>query len=144
MAAPFVRSTYNYDMDLASYDSGLECLDLSLTVQDARDEVDINTIVRRFGLTGQLPDEVRVPEYGDFVGLTDYHAAMTAVAQANESFDKLPADMRTRFNNDPERFVDFCLDERNRDEMTKMGLLKPVEPAPPAAPGVPAEPAPEV
>lgn len=144
MTVPFVRSTYNYDADLASYDSGLLCEDLSLAVQDARDEVDINTIVRRFGLTGQLPDEVRVPQYGDFVGLDDYHSAMNAVADANESFDALPADLRSRFNNDPAVFVEFCLDERNRDEMTKLGLLKPVEPAPPAAPGVPAESAPEV
>lgn len=144
MTVPFVRSTYNYDADLASYDSGLLCEDLSLAVQDARDEVDINTIVRRFGLTGQLPDEVRVPQYGDFVGLHDYHSAMNAVADANESFDALPADLRSRFNNDPAVFVEFCLDERNRDEMTKLGLLKPVEPAPPAAPGVPAESAPEV
>lgn len=135
MTVPFVRSTYNYDADLASYDSGLLCEDLSLAVQDARDEVDINTIVRRFGLTGQLPDEVRVPQYGDFVGLDDYHSAMNAVADANESFDALPADLRSRFNNDPAVFVEFCLDERNRDEMTKLGLLKPVEPAP-------AEPAP--
>lgn len=137
MTVPFVRSTYNYDADLASYDSGLLCEDLSLAVQDARDEVDINTIVRRFGLTGQLPDEVRVPQYGDFVGLDDYHSAMNAVADANESFDALPADLRSRFNNDPAVFVEFCLDERNRDEMTKLGLLKPVEPAP-------AEPAPVI
>jgi hypothetical protein len=39
----------------------------------------------------------------------------------------LPADIRFRFLNDPGRFVDFCSDPANRDEMSKMGLLRPSE-----------------
>lgn len=127
--APFLRTPYNYDVEAASDESGLECADPSLAVQDARDEVDINTIVRRFGLTGKLPEDVPAPSYGDFVGITSYHDAMNAVAKAHESFDAMPADVRSRFQNDPGQFVEFCSDPANVDEMRKLGLVVPEVPA---------------
>lgn len=125
MKAPFVRSPYNYDVDAVSNETGLKCEDASLAVQDQRDEVDINTIVRRFGLTGKLPEDVRMPSYGDFVGVSDYHSAMNAVALANEAFDAMPAEVRARFENDPGAFVDFCSDPKNLAEAGKLGLVKP-------------------
>jgi phage internal scaffolding protein len=139
--APFVRSPYNYDRMAASNASGLRCRDPSLAVQDQRDEVDINTIVRRFGLTGMLPEDVRAPQYGDFQGINDYHGAMNAVCLANESFDALSPEVRFRFQNDPGAFVDFCLDPANKAELTKLGLVEaPVAPivdvaAAPGSPG---------
>jgi len=57
----FVRSPYNYDMAKASVESGLACEDASRAVQSQREDADINVIVKRFGLTGQLPQNVRVP-----------------------------------------------------------------------------------
>lgn len=127
MSAPFVRSPYNYDVDEASDESGLRCKDPSLAVQDAKDEVDINTIVRRFGLTGQLPEDVRAPTYGDFTGVGNYHDAMNAIALANEAFDEMPAEVRYRFGNDPAAFVDFCSTPGNEDEMRKLGLIIPAK-----------------
>lgn len=121
----FVRSAYNYDMDAASNESGLKCEDVSLAVQSSRDEVDINTIVRRFGLTGELPTDLRAPTFGDFVGINDYHSAMNAVARANEAFMEMPAEVRSRFGNDPQEFVAFCSDPANASEMAKLGLLSP-------------------
>lgn len=121
----FLRTEFNYDRDAASLESGLRCDDVSLAKQSFADEADINTIVRRFGLTGQLPSGVEAPTYGDFVGVFDFHSAMNAVAQARESFDKLPADVRYRFNNDPGQLVDFCSDEANRAEAEKLGLVVP-------------------
>jgi phage internal scaffolding protein len=118
----------NYDkngFDKASDETGLKCLDKSLTKQSFAEEADINTIVRKFLQTGELPTNVRLPTYGDFTGLTDYHAAMNAVAQANEAFDQLPANIRTRFHNDPGEFVDFCSDDKNREEAIKLGLVPP-------------------
>lgn len=123
--APFVRNPYNYDVDVASDESGVKCEDVSLAVQSERDEVDINTIVRRFGLTGKLPDDIRVPQYGDFTGISDYQSALHAVMAAEESFMQLPADVRKRFDNDPGAFVAFCSDPANLAEMRTMGLLKP-------------------
>lgn len=119
----FLRTPYNYDTMEASDASALECLDPSLAQQHARDECDINTIVKRFGLTGELPNGVRAPQYGDFTAATDYHTAMNAVISAQESFMQLPAEIRTRFNNDAGAFVDFCSDENNRAEAEKLGLI---------------------
>lgn len=124
----FIRSPFNYDRDLASLESGLKCEDGSRTQQSFAEEVDINTIVRRFGLTGELPQDVAAPTYGDFVGVYDFHTAMNAVAKAHEAFDAMPAQVRSRFNNDAGAFVDFCSDEANREEAVKLGLVVPPEP----------------
>ncbi len=132
----FLRTPYNYDTMQVSNETGLECLDESLAQQHARDETDINTIVRRFGLTGELPNGVRAPQYGDFTEATDYHTAMNAVISANNAFMQLPADVRSRFNNDAGAFVDFCSDEKNRAEAQSLGLIvgSPSEPTPNPAP----------
>lgn len=121
--APFVRAAYNYDMNAASDESGLECKDVSLAQQHFAEECDINTIVKRFGLTGELPSDVRAPTYGDFVGIVDFHSAMNAIARANEAFDEMPAEVRARFQNNPAEFVAFCSDEKNRAEAEKLGLV---------------------
>lgn len=139
---PFVRSAYNYDQDEASDEAGLVCLDASRTKQSFRDEADINTIVRRFHLTGELPVGVRMPEYGDFEDVVDFQSAMNAIAVARESFDAMPAAVRERFHNDPAEFVAFCSDEANRAEAEKLGLVPRVEL--PAAVNVVGPEAPEV
>lgn len=125
MEKVFCRSAYNYDMDAASDVSGLKCLDESLAKQSFAEESDINTIVRRFNLTGQLPENVAAPVYADFDEVFDYHSAMNAIAKAHEAFDEMPADIRARFQNDPALFVDFCSDDKNREEAEKLGLVIP-------------------
>lgn len=127
---PFIRSPFNYDTDEASNETGLVCDDDSLAVQSERDECDINTIVRRFGLTGVLPSGVRQPTYGDFVGVSDYQSALAVIESADESFYAMPADVRARFGNDPAQFVDFCSDPANLSEMRKLGLAVPETPEP--------------
>lgn len=133
---PFVRSANNYDTMLVSNKTGLKCEDVSLAKQSFAEEADINTIVKRFGLTGQLPSDVRMPVSGDFTEITDFHQAMNAVRQAEESFMEMPAHVRARFNNDPGLFVDFCMDDNNREEAVKLGLVPP-KAVPAAAPAAP-------
>lgn len=122
---PFVRSAYNYDTEAASDESGLECKDVSLAKQAFAEECDINTIVRRFGLTGELPQGLRAPVYADFDDVVDYRTALHSVMAAEAAFMELPADVRARFQNDPQQFVAFCSDERNRAEAEKLGLIVP-------------------
>lgn len=123
----FLRTGHNYDRDEASLESGVLNDSPSLTKQSFAEECDINTIVERFGLTGELPTDIRAPQYADFDEIFDYHSAMNAVAQAREAFDAMPADVRARFSNDPGAFVDFCADENNRDEAVKLGLVLPAK-----------------
>lgn len=120
-----IRSAYGYDREEVSRETALRCEDGTRTQQHQRDEADINTIVRRFGLTGQLPSGVRAPSYGDFSGVDDYRSALDALRAAEDSFMKMPAATRKRFDNDPQAFVEFCSLESNREEMIKLGLIPP-------------------
>lgn len=132
----YVRQPYAYDTNQVSDETGLKCLDKSRTQQQFAEESDINTIVNRFLKTGQLPDNVRVPQYGDFTEVMDFQTAMNAVREAQESFDRLPGQMRARFHNDPQELLEFVSDADNYDEALKLGLVQPrPEPAPvPEAP----------
>lgn len=120
---PFIRSEYNYDMAAASNETAIDTGTEGGAKQSFKDECDINTIIKRHGLGYELPENPSVPQYGDFDGITDYHSAMNATAKAREQFDQLPADLRSRFENDTAKFVDFCLDPANIQELRKMRLL---------------------
>lgn len=127
MKQVFFRSGFNYDVDAASIESALECKDDSLALQSAEEESNINTIVRRFGLTGELPNDLKVPQSGDFTNIPDFHTAMNLVRKTQEEFLKVPADVRARFGNDPQAFMKFIEDDANYEEARRMGLLKPVQ-----------------
>lgn len=128
MTKVFVRNPYNYDMALVSQETGLECKDPSLAQQHMKDECDINVIVERFGVTGQLPQAPLEPSYGDFSGVTDYHTALNAIKAADTAFMGLPAQLRARFDHDPNALLQFLQSEQNRDEAIMLGLIdgKPV------------------
>lgn len=140
----FVKSAMNYDKRQNSRENALYIPDNpeveALTKQEFRDETDINTLLRRFGVTGQFPKNVRMPVYGDFDQISDFHSATNAIALASESFEQMPAQIRERFQNDPERFVEFCLDDRNRPEAEKWGLVAPTEAPPPVVVATPPTP----
>lgn len=125
---PFLRTPYNYDVDKVSDETGLSCPELTLAQQNFKDECDINHIVRQFGLTGELPGKPMSPQYGDFTGVLDYHSAVNAVLAAQDDFMELPAQLRSRFNNDPAQLIDFLNNDENREEATKLGLVaaKPI------------------
>lgn len=138
---PLVRTRFNYDADLVSEATGICCPEETKAQQQFKDETDINTIVRKFGLTGQLPDNVTMPTYVDYEGIFDFQTAMNAVLQAEEAFMAMPADVRTRFGNDPQAFLEFCGDDKNRDEAIRLGLVpSPLVVAPPLASDASSEP----
>jgi phage internal scaffolding protein len=123
MTKVFVRNPYNYDMALVSQETGLECKDPSLAQQHMKNECDINIIVERFGVTGQLPQTPLEPSYGDFSGVTDYHTALNAIRASDEAFMALPAKIRARFDHDPNALLNFLQNEENRDEAIQIGLI---------------------
>lgn len=94
-----------------------------MTKQSFAKECDINEIVRKFGVTGELPQNVRMPTFGDFTTVSDFKSAMDAIALAHEAFDAMPAEWRTRFDNDPQKFLEFTSDEDNREEAIRMGMV---------------------
>lgn len=125
---PFVRGPYNYNTATVSDLTGLSCGDESLAVQDAAEECDINTIMRKFG-QGDLPNKYDELQYPDFTGVKDFQSAMNAVREAGESFMMLPATLRAEFKNDPAEFLSFVQDDKNRDRAVQLGLVPPKPPA---------------
>lgn len=134
---PFVRSPYNYDVNKASDESGLLCEDESLTVQAEAEDADINTIVKRFGLTGMMPQNVRMPMSGDFAEATDYHTSLNRLIAADQAFMEFPAHIRARFDHDPAKMIEFCENPANLEEARKLGLAVPAPVAAPAASDAP-------
>lgn len=126
-----IAAAYDYELFAERSDeSALACpAGSSLTKQSFAEEVDMNTIIRRFGLSGELPTGVRMPEYGDYSNVVDFKSAMDAQAIAHEAFDAMPAAVRSRFDNDPGKFVAFCLDKENMVEARKLGLVPATEAA---------------
>lgn len=126
-----------YDVDAVSLATGLLCDDASLTQQSQKEEADINTIVRRFGITGQISHVDLPPPLEEFGEIFDFQSAMDVMNAAKASFMDMSAETRARFLNDPGRFVNFCSEVgsdgklANLEEMRKMGLAVPaVEPVP--------------
>jgi len=119
-----VKNPITYDRDKNSALATIKFSKSSLTKQSFRDECDINNILRKFNVTGQLPVGSVQPQYGDFSGITDYQSALNAVMAAQDSFLELPAKVRAKFQNDPALFVEFASDEANKDEMKALGLLR--------------------
>lgn len=139
---PFVRTPYNYDMNAAGDASGIACNpEEGKTQQHFSEDADINTIVKRFGLTGMMPQNLRPPMTGDFTEMvTDYRSALELVREADRQFMSLPPEARFRFNNDPHEFIRFVEDPKNLDEARKLGLAAPAaQPPSPAAPPGPTE-----
>jgi phage internal scaffolding protein len=130
---PFVRSPYNYNTDAASNESGLACKDASLTQQHQKDQADINYLIEQFNVTGILPTSPISPQFGDFSGVGDYQSALNAVIAMEDEFMALPANIRSRFQNDPEQLLDFMSNENNREEAIKLGLIQPKQQAEVAA-----------
>jgi len=117
--------------DLLNRDpNALYCDDPSLTEQSFKKDCDINYIMAQFKKTGLFSHVSKYHgKYEDFTGYPDYHEAMNIVAQADEMFMTLPADIRARFDNDPGAFIEFVDNPDNAEEMRKMGLMEPIIPS---------------
>lgn len=113
----------------------LICNTPSLTRQSAKDECDINQIVKKH-LAGQVSSFVNKnePRYEDYTGF-DFQAAMNTVASASEMFADLPAVIRKRFQNDPVEFMNFVHDPENIEEGRKLGIFSPAKPPVTVPPG---------
>lgn len=134
MSFPKCRSMSNMDLKAWSALHSVSEFDPSLTVQEQKEEADINNIVKAFGVTGRLPQGVRVPTYGDFTGADDYQSALEAIIEAEKAFSAMPSELRNRLDNDPQKFLEFCENSENLEELRKYGLAPPAEPAPQAKP----------
>jgi phage internal scaffolding protein len=110
--------------DLTSLDCSVEP---SLTQQHFADECDINQIMKKYELTGLLPETHLTPRYGDTTLLPDFQSAQNLIAQANQDFASLPAHLRKRFNNDPAEFVQYLSEPGHEAELRELGVLNALQ-----------------
>ena len=91
--------------------------------------LDSSAILAQYAKTGIITHtRDHTARYLDATVLNDFREVMSVKAKADESFASLPAEIRSeKFNDDPKKFVEFCLNAENLDELRKMGLAAPVK-----------------
>ncbi len=122
---------------------GLDCsVDKGRTKQSFAEEANINSIMKKFHRTGELVDPTKISDrkafFGDVSGIGDFQQMKNTVLEAEVHFGNLPSEIRTRFENQPNKLVEFLEDPANKDEAIELGIVNPdPEPDPPAAPETP-------
>lgn len=112
-----------YDADAVSRETAITCPEESLTSQEFKEEADINTIIDRFGI-GENPIEAQqwVTNIDIANAPSNYQDVMNQLNEARDQFMSLPAKVRSQFDNDPGKFVDFVSDSANTPELVRLGL----------------------
>lgn len=101
------------------------------TQQQFAKDSDINNIMGKYKTTGILGDPLRAQRgfFGDFTNIPDYATSKAAVDEINDRFMRLPGEVRFKFDNNPQKLLDFLSDEKNVEEAVKLKLINP-EPVP--------------
>jgi phage internal scaffolding protein len=109
---------------------GIEFTMPSLTVQDEKDETDINYIVNKYAdgqkgiMTIDLGDSSQYAylQFGDATLPGDYSTALELVSGVREEFYSLPAYVRAKFGHDPMNFIDRLNDPATLEYLQQEGL----------------------
>jgi len=109
---------------------GIEFTMPSLTVQDEKDETDINYIVNKYAdgqkgiMTLDLGDSSQYAylQFGDATLPGDYSTALELVSGVREEFYSLPAYVRAKFGHDPMNFINHLNDPSVLEYLQQQGL----------------------
>ena len=98
----------------------------SRTKQSHQKECDVNEILKKFRATGVITHRNKYEgEYGDFTDApASYHEAMNIMREADEMFMSIPAHVRSEFDNDPGKFLEFVGNPDNAERMYDLGLAR--------------------
>ena len=109
--------------NLTPEQTSVKFTDPSLTEQSHRNEVRTQTILRKYAQTGLMPHQSsKQPSFMNLAHAPDFHQAMNTVAAARQTFENIPAKIRSEFGNDPEQFLTFIHDPENREKMEAMNF----------------------
>jgi len=92
------------------------------TQQSMKDEVNINSIIKRWRDGVPIPFSHTQPGYGDFSGTVDFHTALNKVEEAKTEFMRLPSELRRECDHDVGVFLDKVHTEEGLKEMIALGL----------------------
>lgn len=113
--------------DSSEYYTHVDKNNPSRCVQSYKDDVCIHSIVAR-GMNS-LPKRTAQPSYGvNLKEVGDLQTKLSSVSEAKNFFNSLPDELVDRFDNSPEKFVEFISDPKNHDEGVKLGLFNPEKP----------------
>lgn len=109
---------------------GIEFTMPSLTVQDEKDETDINYIVNKYAdgqkgiMTLDLGDSSQYAylQFGDATLPGDYSTALELVSGVREEFYSLPAYVRAKFGHDPMNFINQLNNPETLEYLRRQGL----------------------
>lgn len=107
MPIPANKGLRGYSYKAVSEDAQIFTGTDTLVQQSPAEDADINNIVRRFGITRQMPFGATGGLYGDFTDIADYAAIQSRMERVDRAFETLPAEVRERFGNDPGNLVKF-------------------------------------
>lgn len=138
MLIPTNRGRLGYNHREVSAAAAIDTGDDSLVQQAFRDEVDINTIVRRYGITRDLPFGPSGAMYGDFTGIEDFESAVALVDRARRGFESLPAEIREKFHNNPGELARFAASVSEDEFLAATNVAPPPEPPAPSGSNEPA------
>lgn len=121
------RGHNGYDTKQASEESSTHGGPIEkMTSQQWNEDADINVIMKRYGVTGQLPVGKAQAIWGqDWSQVGSYGDALMALKEATDNFMELPPNVRARFQNDPGKLLEFVQDDENWDEAVKLGIANP-------------------
>lgn len=113
---------------------GIEFTMPSLTVQDEKDETDINYIVNKYAdgqkgiATLDLGDSSQYAylQFGDATLPGDYSTALELVSGVREEFYSLPAYVRAKFGHDPMNFINQLNNPETLKYLQQEGLYSSV------------------
>lgn len=95
----------------------------SMTQQQFKAECDVNNILAKYKKTGMVTHLAKHQgNFGDFSNVEDYQTCLGKLMQAQTAFGTLPSELRTKFDNDPAKLIDFLADQKNDEEAIKFGL----------------------
>lgn len=95
------------------------------TKQSQKDQCDINFIMAKYLKSGNVDHLAKYQGRYGYAEAITYREALDTVIRAEEMFADLPSEVRTRFDNNPEKFLEFAQDEKNLPEMRKLKLAHP-------------------
>ena len=99
------------------------CEGESLTQQQFIEECDVNNILAKYKRTGLISHLARHSgNFGDFSNVDDYKTSLEKIMVAQQSFEMLPSELRSKFGNDPGKLIEFMSDEKNIEDCYKFGL----------------------
>lgn len=109
---------------------GIEFTMPSLTIQDEKEESDINYIVNKYAdgqkgiMTLDLGDSSQYAylQFGDATLPGDYSTALELVSGVREEFYSLPAYVRAKFGHDPMNFINQLNNPATLEYLRQQGL----------------------